>query len=105
MRIGFDACPAWNAFTNNNHRAPLRKTGTHLIIFTEAIAQSVKAFRYFLPGMASHILCSGVNLDARDNSGIDEYLNHWSTVLSFLTDGLVEEYRAADGLSKSLGSN
>ena len=66
LRVGLDATPAGNAVAHGNHRAPLGKTGAHLRVFGQAVAQSVQTFGDFLSGMAGHVLCAGVNFDARE---------------------------------------
>jgi len=62
MRIGLDTTPTGNAIGDGNHRAPLGKTGAHLRVFSQAGAQSIQAFGYFLTGMTRHIFRAGVNL-------------------------------------------
>jgi hypothetical protein len=51
QRVGLDAAPARNAVAHGDHRTPFGKTGTHLGVFGQAIAQSVQTFGDLLAGM------------------------------------------------------
>ena len=89
LRIGFDAALAGNAIADRDHRAPLGKTGAHLKVFFEAVAQSVQTFGDFLAGMSGQILCARVDLDSRNDSCIEDGFDKERAVFLPLADGLV----------------
>src|SRR5208283_2107963 len=91
VSVGLNATPAGNAVARGKHCAPLRKTGAHLKIFLEAVAQTVQTFGYFLSGMTGHVLCASVNFDAWNDSSIGDDFNKEGAVFLLLTDRLVVE--------------
>ena len=93
LRVGLDAAPAGNAVAHGNHRAPLGKTGAHLRVLSQAVAQSVQTFGYLLSGMTGHVLCAGVNFDAGNDSRIDDGFDEGRAV-----------FLAAGGSSRRRGS-
>src|SRR5450759_843664 len=101
LRISLDATPAGNACVQSNHRTPLGKTGAHLKVFSQAVAQSVQTFGDFLSGMACHVLCTGVNFDAGNNSGIGDDFDKGSAICLLLADRLVVEDRATNALTET----
>src|SRR5665213_3637442 len=98
LRIGLDAAPAWNSGADRNHRTPLGKTGTHLKILFQAVAQSVQTFGDFLSGMSSQVLCARVDLYARNDSGVDDGFDKGSAIFLPLADRLVVEDCATNAL-------
>src|SRR5580704_15871649 len=79
----------------------LRKAGAHSRVLGQPLAQSVKTLRYFLTGMSGHILCAGVNLDARYDTRVGYDFDQRSTIFPGLTDGLIIKDDAADGLTQT----
>ena len=101
LRVGLDATPAGNAVAYGNHRAPLGKTGPHLRVFRQALAQSVQTFGYFLSGMAGQVLGAGVNFDAGNDSRIRDDFDKGSAIFLLLADRLVVEDHAANALTQT----
>ncbi|HVC89900.1 MAG TPA: hypothetical protein VND66_04670, partial [Acidobacteriaceae bacterium] len=64
-----------DAPVDGNHRSPLGKTGAHFRVFSEAVAQSVQLFGDFLSAVARHVLCTGVNFNAGNDSCIGDSFN------------------------------
>src|SRR5664280_2057001 len=100
MCIGSDAAPAWQSIANRNHGAPFGKTGAHLKVFSEAVAQSVETFGHSFTGMRCQLLGSCVHFDSRSDSRLDENLDKGDAAFCLLTDRLVVEDRSADTLTK-----
>ena len=86
---------------HGNHRAPLGKTGAHLKVFSQAVAQAVQTFGYFLSGMTCQVLCTGVDLDAGNDSRIGEDFDKGSAIFLLLADRLVVEDRATNALTET----
>ncbi len=101
LRVGLDATPAGNAIAHGNHRAPLGKTGAHLRVFSQAIAQSVQTFGYFLSGMTCHVLGTGVDFDAGKDARIEDGFDKGSAIFLLLADRLVVEDRAANAVTQT----
>ena len=99
MRIGLDTTPAGNAIDDGNHRAPLGKTGAHLRVFSQAVAQSIQAFGYFLTWMTREFFCAGVDLDARNDARVGYDFYKRSTISPGLADGLIIKDDATDKLT------
>ena len=101
MCVGLDATPGGNPITDDNHRAPLGKTGAHLKIFLETVAQAVQTFGYFLSGMTGHGLRPGIYLNAGNDPRSGDGFNKGSAIFLPLPDRLVEEDRAANALTET----
>ena len=101
LRVGLDAASAGNAIADGNHGAPLGKTGTHLRIFRQTVAQSVQTFGDFLSGMTGHVLSASIQLDARNDPRIGEDFEEGSAIFFLLADRLVVEDRATNALTET----
>ncbi len=99
VRIGLDTTPAGNDIADGNHRAPLGKTGAHLREFSQAVAQSIQAFGYFLARVDSHIFRAAVDLDARNDTRVGYDFNKGSPIFPGLSDGLFIKDGATDKLT------
>jgi len=56
-------------------RAPLGKTGAHLGILGQALAQTVQTLGDLLSWVTRHVLCTRVDLDAWNDSRIGDGLD------------------------------
>ena len=70
-------------------------------VFGQSITQSVQAFGDFLSGMTRHVLCPGIDFDARNDSRIGDDFHKGSAILLLLADRLVEEDRATDARAEA----
>jgi hypothetical protein len=70
----------------------------HFYILRQTTAQPIQTFCQLLPGMAGHLFCAGVNLDARDDSEIGEGLRERGPIFLLLPDGFVEENRTIQAI-------
>ena len=86
---------------DGDHRAPLGKTGSHLGVFSQAVAQAVQTFGDLLSGMTRQVLCTGVDFDAGNDSRIGDGLSKGSAIILLLADRLVVEDRATNGLPET----
>ncbi len=101
IRVGLDAASAGNAIAQGKHRAPLGKAGTHLKILLEADTQSVQTLGDFLSRVTGHVLGTDVNLDAGNDSRIDDDFDKGSAVFRLLADRFVVEDRPTDALAEA----
>jgi hypothetical protein len=101
VRVSLNATPAGKTIAHGNHRSPLGKTGAHLRVFCQSVAQAIQAFRYVLSGVTCHLLCTGVNFDAGNDSRIGDNLNEGSAIFPLLADRLVVEDRATNALTET----
>ena len=46
LSVGLDATPAGYIIADTNHHAPLGKTGSHLRVFHQTVAQSIQTLGY-----------------------------------------------------------
>ena len=101
LRVSLNATSAGNTLPHDNHRTPLGKTGSHLKIFLESVAQSIQTFGYFLAAMPCHILCTDIHFDTGNDSCIFDGFYERGSVILVLADGLVVKDCSANALFKA----
>jgi hypothetical protein len=98
MRVGVDCRVARNAGTDVDHRAPLRKARTLVVIFLQPLGELVEADGDQLVRAAGQRLRAFVDLDAGDRACLLDQLDQRRAVLRLLPDRLIVEDHAGDVL-------
>jgi hypothetical protein len=105
LRVRLDTAPARNVIAYRKDRAPLGKTGAHFGILSETLGQAVQALGHLLSGVSCHSLCTRIDLDAWDDSRVDNGSNKGSAAFRLLADGLVVEDHTANAVAEVGGGD
>ena len=92
-----------NVLPDADDRTPFGETRSQLPIFRQPLAQSVKTLRDFLAWEIGHRFGSFIHFNAGNDSLLLQRLDEGATVMSFLSNCLVEEDDPADKLAYTGG--
>src|ERR1035437_7934626 len=96
MGVGLDTALAGNGIADGDPRPPLGKTGAHLKILLEAVAQTIQTFGDFLSRMTGQVLGSGIYFDAGNDGRFGKDFDEGRPIFLLLADGLIEEDYTTD---------
>src|SRR5918992_43484 len=103
MGVRPDRVLAGAAWSDRDHRAPLREPGAELVVLRQALTQAVEPFGHRLLGRTCQRLRAHVDLDPGDDPLLLEQLRERRAVRRALPDRLVVKDDAADELLRTLG--